>query len=1140
MKNRFDCRKRLASFLVILLLFSIVSPVVYAQTADNIEENEKLDDTNKENNTSGDMNEKSDGSIHYNNSSLSIKNIENDESEQNHAIEQPLFLSTKNTLTLKNNLGLSAEDPIIVPEEGMVIKNKTYYGIEKDWFKTINPNKQTIYLSIQIPNTVTTIANDGFRDSYTSDKKNYNAVTSYDAIGRYSIVSIDFSTATSLTNINNQAAMGCALSGVLDLSNTKIKTIGKSAFSGCNQLTGIILPNTLEVLGDVSGNSGSVFNGCTSLQFVKTASSAANVKFELPQSLKVIGKQTFRNSFPKGSNLIIKLPTSVEIVGSEAFYSNSAFSQIYIERKSDLSGYSSTGFKANSSSDCLLIFPNADAYQATSSFTRVSKTYPVTLQFTNADNTTIIQKKLYGQSIKYTLNSDNIWYLDDQYTLPEIDPINTVPGYDLGWQINGSTFVLSTSSKVTGWIDDILTIETVNDSIVSKPTVDFTVNGNVVKDPVEGVQTLNVDVDENNPGSIGVRVTHPLATKEAKEKGTYVYFKYCWWDESNNGVNGPRSEEQPDIFSTSTTSSKLNRVYTDLSAIEIRDPSDARTNGNYYLVEIYGYYVEKNGTPKQFYKSNHNFIGVGQDGNAGKGYVMEVNVVDKTPITITPADITIYTGGEGHDGIVDENGEFVKDSSTNGFPEPEFYLTLPDYINTLLGDEASSTNLSNQITFYYDDGQGTKREWKIEPYGTTAHSTNKNAQEGGSKFLYRILPSSDEKIPVRIEVTDPITGNTVIEDKFDPSSTENHKVYDISIYSDGINQNFVKAVITIGSDHYTLPIQFDTGKLTVRKLNQEVTTNIVSHEQQIDKDTVNAVLPDDTTYFINDSNVEVKNTNGLHLLVDNIQNSHIFTQYIQNNIILDDMKDIHFGYEHFYLDLIDTENGNVYVTLENNMTTTLYWPLPSDYSPNGHLQILHFSSLDRNHSESIENMLGKYPPESLDYVIKEINGKQYIQFEASSFSPFVLLYEKNPDKYNLTVENGSGDGQYEEGEKISIVADKAPTGKIFDKWITSDSTYLEDVYNAHTTFTMPNHDATITASYKPKTTDTQEPTDPNNPQTPPEEIEQPQQNNQIEALEKAESDVDTNSLDATNLWISGFLISLLLCSTIYTIKRQKK
>ena len=171
MKNRFDCRKRLASFLVILLLFSIVSPVVYAQTADNIEENEKLDDTNKENNTSGDMNEKSDGSIHYNNSSLSIKNIENDESEQNHAIEQPLFLSTKNTLTLKNNLGLSAEDPIIVPEEGMVIKNKTYYGIEKDWFKTINPNKQTIYLSIQIPNTVTTIANDGFRDSYTSDKK---------------------------------------------------------------------------------------------------------------------------------------------------------------------------------------------------------------------------------------------------------------------------------------------------------------------------------------------------------------------------------------------------------------------------------------------------------------------------------------------------------------------------------------------------------------------------------------------------------------------------------------------------------------------------------------------------------------------------------------------------------------------------------------------------------------------------------------------------------------------------------------------------------------------------------------------------------------------------------------------------------
>ena len=66
--------------------------------------------------------------------------------------------------------------------------------------------------------------------------------------------------------------MGCSyLSGVLDLSDTKITTLGKSAFRGCTGLTGVILPATLEVLGDSSNGSGSVFSGCKGLQFVRTA-----------------------------------------------------------------------------------------------------------------------------------------------------------------------------------------------------------------------------------------------------------------------------------------------------------------------------------------------------------------------------------------------------------------------------------------------------------------------------------------------------------------------------------------------------------------------------------------------------------------------------------------------------------------------------------------------------------------------------------------------------------------------------------------------------------------------------------------------------------------------------------------------------
>ena len=179
--------------------------------------------------------------------------------------------------------GLSPDDPMVVPTDGMLIKGTTYYGISKAWFEEINPDKATMYFSVKVPSSVTSIINDGFRDSYTTDKKNNGAVTSYDNLGRYNMVAIDFSEATSLTTINNQAAMRCSyLSGVLDLSHTKITTLGKSAFSGCTGLTGVILPDTLEVLGEADGSAGSVFNGCTGLQFVRTARSDKDAVFELP------------------------------------------------------------------------------------------------------------------------------------------------------------------------------------------------------------------------------------------------------------------------------------------------------------------------------------------------------------------------------------------------------------------------------------------------------------------------------------------------------------------------------------------------------------------------------------------------------------------------------------------------------------------------------------------------------------------------------------------------------------------------------------------------------------------------------------------------------------------------------------------
>lgn len=90
-------------------------------------------------------------------------------------------------------------------------------------------------------------------------------------------------------------------------------------------------------------------------------------------------------------------------------------------------------------------------------------------------------------------------------------------------------------------------------------------------------------------------------------------------------------------------STKYNRKYTDQTMIPMRNEADTRVGGNYYLVEIYGYYVEGNGTPKQYYKSAHNFI-AGDNATANECFLMEANVKEKAQEYF---DIAATTDGRG-------------------------------------------------------------------------------------------------------------------------------------------------------------------------------------------------------------------------------------------------------------------------------------------------------------------------------------------------------------------------------------------------------------------------------------------------------------------------------------------------------------
>lgn len=865
--------------------------------------------------------------------------------------------------------GLSPDNPMVVPAEGMIIKGNTYYGISKAWFEEINPDKATMYFSVKVPDSVTSIIKDGFRDSYTNEKERNGAVTYYDDLGRYNMVAIDFSKATSLTTINSQAAMGCSyLSGVLDLSKTKITTLGKSAFSGCTGLTGVILPDTLEVLGAADGTSGSVFKDCTGLEFLRTASSGSDVIFELPANLKVIGKDTFKDNFREGTELKVHIPKSVEIIGSQAFY-NEKFAQIYIDRQSGYDGYDSGAFKYVG----LLILPNNEAYKGTGSFTRTTKTYPVTLKFMNGSDLVATQLKLYGQSIQYTQDKNGIWYQNDTYVLPDPGSVDVKPGYDAGWMIYGDTKVLANTSKVSGWPDAELKVTVVNDAVVAKPTVKYSVNGSVVQYAGTGVPQLEVAVGPGSPGSVGVQVTHPLATEEARASGTYVYFEYCWWDEMDDGVNGPRSKTEPGLFSTAETSAKYNRVYTDVNEIPIRSSADTRTDGNYYMVEIFGYYVEDYGTPKRYYKSSHNFIGASDTATDARSYVMNVIATDAVTVAIVPADITVYVGGSGYVGAVDGDGAPLGED--NGFPVPGFTISAEGLDNF---DPAKAV-------LTYENG-GISFTWNIVPYDDV---------DGASHGIYRFDPRPGSNTHVMMRFWDEDLNTYVDSDSFDIAGHLD-KDFKMEVYGESIEMGYVKLVY--GGAEYA--VTSGNGTLKVRSTTgDEDYGSVVEHQDLIARGRP-GVLADDVSFRLNDMDVMVARE-GVRLLFDGIIEHN--TSGVSSTQLLINRADEVLGgssdsrrYKAKYLDLVDTSNGNAWVAADG--AVTVYWPLPAGTGWNTNFTLLRFDGLNRETSVgNVENLIATCNVTP----IRVENTGTHIKFtvEKAGFAPFILVW----DEYNTPI-----------------------------------------------------------------------------------------------------------------------------------------
>lgn len=384
-------------------------------------------------------------------------------------------------------------------------------------------------------------------------------------------------------------------------------------------------------------------------------------------------------------------------------------------------------------------------------------------------------------------------------------------------------------------------------------------------------------------------------------------------------------------------------------------------------------------------------------------------------ITITPADIVIYTGGTGYSGVLDDAGDFVG-STEQGLPEPGYHIDLPDSVEAWLTshgvDLTQAANLADYLSFYYYDQEtgAAIRRWDLMDQGVYSRDATGNV----SRYVYSLSPNQiegeNEGVKVRLQFTD--DGNIITTDNIRMEEGVVSANYEMTIYDGGLNQSEIQAVFSAGGDTLVCSVDIGTGHLLVKSVTDEGTSTneIVTSADTVDANQITAVDNGNVTYYVNDSEVQV-DPGRVQLLVDSVSNSDAFDAAMGADalakVAATDNTLSAPRYEMAYLDLVDTQNGNTVVTLGNQQALTIYWPMPANADEDGAFYLVHYTGMDRESASDTGDLAGTA------HTVEKIQATRdgdHLVFTAGSFSPFVLVYEKESSGGGGSTGGGGGGG----------------------------------------------------------------------------------------------------------------------------------
>ena len=388
--------------------------------------------------------------------------------------------------------------------------------------------------------------------------------------------------------------------------------------------------------------------------------------------------------------------------------------------------------------------------------------------------------------------------------------------------------------------------------------------------------------------------------------------------------------------------------------------------------------------------------------------------VDEYGITVTPADITIYMGGDdGYEAVVGENGQVISDNNT--LPTPLFTVELSESFGELSVEQIEAIVIAGTTS---DEGM---RGWRFDYAGEAEDGTD----------LYYIVPDAGQE-PIRVTYTDG-AGIAVVSDHFDPAAIDElFAEFAIELYTGTVTS------VTAEVNGITCEIDYSgKGKLTVRAVDDTDENPVVGVQEALPRPVEAGegavTAPAGTTYTLNETTVAA-DAAGVGLLFDGI----IDDGADRTGALLAELESelgvtVEDGnYQAQYLDLVDAHNGNAWVKASGAMT--VYWGYPEGTGEDTDFALYHFEGLHREGTNSgfdIEDVATSDIERVT--ITKTANG---IAFDISSggFSPFVLVWDDGDggdEPWWPPIDPGDDDDDGDDGGD----------GEFVPKWLNIDDHY---------------------------------------------------------------------------------------------------